>query len=334
MPIDYGSIDKRGTYLELPPLTMPQNSFNNFLFYSTYTLTCLEDRAWSFALALAMQSLGGMRLVSIQQFAEGIACIILSGIIGKHCDNVSRKKSIIQVVAMNNAPLIFACLCFTVCLSLRETGFNLLYTPLLGLGMVLSAINRLGLNQEKNCLARDWVVVLAKSGTLSRLNAILISLDQLTNVITPLIAGALISLLRLQTTLVILGITGLATMLLKGIALIALLKREPRLLVKEVKGELVVNHDDPSVPGVLATYWHQKIFSAAFGLALLFMTVLSFDGLALGYGQSAGLSDTVLGGFKSFSSLCGILGAISYAFVERQIGVRKTGFFGFTKYYF
>ncbi|WKY13798.1 hypothetical protein Q1695_004550 [Nippostrongylus brasiliensis] len=65
-------------------------------------------------------------------------------------------------------------------------------------------------------------------------------------------------------------------------------------------------------------------------MSLLYMTVMGFDGLAVGYGQSAGLPDYVLGAFRSFGSAMGILGALSYAFFERRLGVRKTGLLGLT----
>ncbi|PIO60487.1 hypothetical protein TELCIR_18015, partial [Teladorsagia circumcincta] len=54
-----------------------------------------------------------------------------------------------------------------------------------------------------------------------------------------------------------------------------------------------------SIPDVLRTYIRQTVIAAALGMALLFMTVMGFDGLAVGYGQSAGLSDFVLGAFRT-----------------------------------
>ncbi|GMT15275.1 hypothetical protein PFISCL1PPCAC_6572, partial [Pristionchus fissidentatus] len=79
---------------------------------------------------------------------------------------------------------------------------------------------------------------------------------------------------------------------------------------------------------VLATYYRQPVFPAALGMALLFMTVLGFDGLAIGYGESVGLPENVLGFFRSFGSAAGVAGAIMYAVFERHFGVRKTGVIG------
>uniref|UniRef100_F1KYN6 Solute carrier family 40 member n=2 Tax=Ascaris suum TaxID=6253 RepID=F1KYN6_ASCSU len=81
---------------------------------------------------------------------------------------------------------------------------------------------------------------------------------------------------------------------------------------------------------VFHVYWSQTIFTAAFGLALLYMTVLGFDGIAIGYGRSQGLSATWLGILRSIGSACGIAGVLSYTAFETNIGVRRTGLIGFT----
>lgn len=58
------------------------------------------------------------------------------------------------------------------------------------------------------------------------------------------------------------------------------------------------------------------------------MTVLGFDGLAISHGKNHGLSEDILGFFRSISSALGIIGAFVYTFTEQRIGVRKTGLMG------
>lgn len=78
----------------------------------------------------------------------------------------------------------------------------------------------------------------------------------------------------------------------------------------------------------IKAYLRQKVFPAAFALALLYMTVLGFDGLAISHGKDHGLSEDILGFFRSVSSALGIVGAFLYTFTEQRIGVRKTGLMG------
>ncbi|VDM67855.1 unnamed protein product [Strongylus vulgaris] len=75
----------------------------------------------------------------------------------------------------------------SVCLSVQKD--SVLFMVFLGLGILMCAVNRLFLNAEKFLVSRDWVVVISDDDTLSSLNAILTSLDQLANVISPIITG-------------------------------------------------------------------------------------------------------------------------------------------------
>uniref|UniRef100_A0A0K0CYF1 Solute carrier family 40 member n=1 Tax=Angiostrongylus cantonensis TaxID=6313 RepID=A0A0K0CYF1_ANGCA len=63
------------------------------------------------------------------------------------------------------------------------------FTSFLILGIATCAVNRLFLNAEKSLLSRDWLVVISSDETLSSLNATFTALDQLTNVISPIIVG-------------------------------------------------------------------------------------------------------------------------------------------------
>ncbi|KIH52459.1 hypothetical protein ANCDUO_17440 [Ancylostoma duodenale] len=111
--------------------------------------------------------------------------MILSGHLGRMFDRVSRK---------------------IVCLSVHPN--STWFTVFLVFGILMCAINRLFLNAEKFLLSRDWVVVLSSGKTLSgeskegSLNATLTALDQLANVISPIVTGVLIFLdFKIKVTL-------------------------------------------------------------------------------------------------------------------------------------
>lgn len=78
----------------------------------------------------------------------------------------------------------------------------------------------------------------------------------------------------------------------------------------------------------IRAYLRQSVFPAAFALALLYMTVLGFDGLAVSHGKAQGLSEGIIGVFRSISSALGIVGAFLYTLCEQKMGVRKTGLMG------
>ncbi|RCN37113.1 hypothetical protein ANCCAN_17000 [Ancylostoma caninum] len=148
-----------------------------------------------------MQGLGGMRMVSIEQFAESIGQMILSGHLGRMFDRVSRKMAIMSVVPVNNISIVLAASMFIVCLSVHPN--STWFTIFLVLGILMCAINRLFLNAEKFLLSRDWVVVLSSGKTLSGLNATVTALDQLANVISPIVTGVLFYFLVLRCDIVV-----------------------------------------------------------------------------------------------------------------------------------
>ncbi|PIC25538.1 hypothetical protein B9Z55_018429 [Caenorhabditis nigoni] len=309
----------------------PQNksslSKTSIFLYCAYISTCLEDRAWSFCVSLCMDLLGGMRVVSIEQLFEGVLQMVLSGYLGKHFDGLSRKRAIMTVVPLNNLSICAAAALIITCLSIDTT--SPWYIVCLVVAMCMCAVNRLFLNAEKFITGRDWVMVLGNDGTLSNMNATLLTLDQFTNVIAPLVTGALVTWVGLRETVGIFGIASLLSMTSKSIFLRMIYISNPLLQVKKDKKEDIDPFANSRLKeSVVYTYWRQVSFPAAFGMSLLFMTVMGFDGLAVGYGTSAGLPEFVVGAFRSYGSATAILGAFSYAFFEKRYSVATSGLLG------
>uniref|UniRef100_A0A1I7TSU4 Solute carrier family 40 member n=1 Tax=Caenorhabditis tropicalis TaxID=1561998 RepID=A0A1I7TSU4_9PELO len=270
-----------------------------------------------------MDLLGGMRMLSIEQFFEGILQMFLSGHLGKFFDKLTRKQAITTVVPLNNLSICAAAAFIIICLSI-DTSSSWYFVYLI-LAMCLCAINRLFLNAEKFIVGRDWVMVIGGDSELSKLNATLLTLDQFTNVIAPLITGGLVSWLGLRETVGILGFASLVSMTFKSMFLRLIYISNPLLHVEEDKEERTIEKCHESV---IYTFWRQVSFPVAFGLSLLFVTVMGFDGLAVGYGASAGLPEFIIGAFRSYGSVVGILGAFSYALFEKRYGVLTSGLLG------
>ncbi|EFO87965.1 hypothetical protein CRE_05556 [Caenorhabditis remanei] len=325
--------------------------------YCAYFSACLEDRTWSFCVSLCMDLLGGMRILSIEQFCEGIIQMFLSGHLGKYFDNLSRKRAISTVVPLNNLTICAAAALIITCLSMNTS--SALFITFMVIAMFLCAVNRLFINAERFIIGRDWVMKIAEKGELSKLNATLLTLDQFTNVIGPLITGvsfclihfkrrftrrillntnteifkmkvkplvqALVTCIGLRETVGILGAVSLVSMISKAFFLRLIYMSVPSLQMKDDKLEEVSNRRSSNV---IYTYWRQESFAAALGEALLYMTVMAFGGLAVGYGSSAGLPEFILGAFRSYGSVTAIFGAFSYAIFEKQFGVLISGLIG------
>lgn len=76
------------------------------------------------------------------------------------------------------------------------------------------------------------------------------------------------------------------------------------------------------------TYFKYEVALAGLGLSFLYMTVLGFDSITIGYAYSQGLSEAVLGGLQAGGALIGILGAFAYPKIRKVVGLERTGLFG------
>ncbi|XP_078331649.1 ferroportin-like isoform X4 [Crassostrea virginica] len=76
------------------------------------------------------------------------------------------------------------------------------------------------------------------------------------------------------------------------------------------------------------TYFKYEVALAGLGLSFLYMTVLGFDNITIGYAYSQGLSEAVLGGLQAAGALLGIMGAFSYPKIRQCVGLERTGLFG------
>ncbi|XP_078084527.1 ferroportin-like [Mustelus asterias] len=111
-----------------------------------------------------------------------------------------------------------------------------------------------------------------------------------------------------------------------------------------VEGELInnsTNHNHKEtgcikgilVPGIRTfrdgwiIYYRQPMFLAALGLSFLYMTVLGFDGITMGYAYAQGISSSVLSIMVALSALTGLIGTMVFTMLRKYCGLIHTGCF-------
>ncbi|XP_073529385.1 ferroportin-like isoform X2 [Phyllobates terribilis] len=72
-------------------------------------------------------------------------------------------------------------------------------------------------------------------------------------------------------------------------------------------------------------YSRQSVFWVGVGLAFLYMTVLGFDGITIGYAYTQGLSGSVLSILMGSSAISGIIGTVAFTGLRRRCGLVRTG---------
>uniref|UniRef100_A0AC35FU07 Solute carrier family 40 member n=1 Tax=Panagrolaimus sp. PS1159 TaxID=55785 RepID=A0AC35FU07_9BILA len=319
-------------------ISRPSKPFQ--LLYLGYIISCIGDRLWTFAIIFVLQRLGGMRLVGINQLFESVSAMFLASYVGNWLDRHNRRKGALTVLAVNNISVAISAALLAVCLSIPNS--SILYVICLVLSILFCSLSKCASEGERMAFTKDWIVVMAQiegGNTLSSRNATMTTIDQLSSVIAPLLTGVITEYSGHKTACFIFVIWNLLSWIIERYILTkvyskvtALHSRQKRNIENENEIKIAKNHknlsDINTFCDLFRAYFHQKIFSCAFGLALLYMTVLGFDGLAISHGKAQGVPEDVLGIFRSIGSALGIAGALFYTVIEQKVGPRKTGLFG------
>ncbi|GCC18857.1 hypothetical protein chiPu_0018092 [Chiloscyllium punctatum] len=74
-------------------------------------------------------------------------------------------------------------------------------------------------------------------------------------------------------------------------------------------------------------YYKQPMFLAALGLSFLYMTVLGFDGITIGYAYAQGISSSVISIMVALSAVTGLIGTMFFTILRKYCGLIHTGCF-------
>ncbi|CAM1307519.1 SLC40A1 (predicted) [Pycnogonum litorale] len=76
-------------------------------------------------------------------------------------------------------------------------------------------------------------------------------------------------------------------------------------------------------------YFEQDVLFAGLALAALYMTVLGFDSITVGYAYLQGISESFMGWMSALSAVFGIAGTITFPYLRNKFGLKSTGTIGF-----
>ncbi|XGW32540.1 hypothetical protein V3C99_017246 [Haemonchus contortus] len=302
---------------------------------TAFLISALGDRLWMFAIGLFLHQLGGITWIAIHQLVDSVAKLVLTPVIGSMLDKTNRNKGMQAVLFVNNVAISLSALIFFFNLSEKYAAeSNWVKTLYLLFAILFGSVSRVASEAQKTAFTKDWIVVIiekTKGARLSTQNAAMTVIDQASSFMTPLIAGLMLDCVSRPVCCLLIIAWNILSWSVEASMLLWIYRRIPELAQRtrsdSVSKEPSID-DTPSPAAAYSAYFRQSSFRAAFGLALLYMTVLGFDNLALSYGASQGMSASTLGLFRSIGSLLGLLGALSYTALERVLGLLWTGLIG------
>ena len=215
----------------------------------------------------------------------------------------------------------------------------------------LNVISNLASMATKISIERDWVIVIAKhvylSGEgdekqeeedpkykekLARINATVRRIDLITAVIAPLVAGSIMSLFKFSPSFngtvlsaVFFTIWNIISYILEYSLLYSVYNDVPSLKKKSVKKEKKPNVFCKPLFNLVdgwSTYMNQgSVVLPSIALAVLYLTVLSFDSITIGYAKSQKLTELSISILQGIGSISGILGTIAFEYFHNKLKI-------------
>ncbi|CAF1025502.1 unnamed protein product [Adineta steineri] len=318
------------------------------------------DRMWNFAIGIYFISLNPTNLqgVAINGIALNVVVILFATAIGNWIDRNPRLSSLRKILFFQNLSVASMAVLVVYALYNQSTipsnWMIIIQGFLIGIGMIaqLSSV------ACKVSVSRDWIVALYGSdrqNLASRFSFILIlfcffklfpiridtnatlrRIDLLSGVLAPILTGAVMAFTSRWISAVLIAgwnvvSLGFELFLYTRVyhsAIDVLSHKTSSEKSSESKKKEGISKFCPSFQG-LGTYASLSVCLPGLSLALLYMTVLSFDSVTRAYVIEQGLSEVLLGLLNGLGSIVGIIGTFIYPIFVKRTGLVRTGVIGF-----
>ena len=321
-----------------------------FWLCSSFFFSSWGDRMWNFSVGLYLVKLtpGSLQLTAIYGMVVTGAVILFLPIIGNWIDRNNRLKVIRTLLLMQNSLIICSALFIGLILFRITTNANFLMLFKVMIILFGAAAN-LASQGEQISITKDWVVVISRGNTdnLAILNAQLRRIDLTVAILAPIAVGSLMSLISELAGILLICIWNILSMVSEYLQLHHIYKcvtelsdkqmNHDRLLVEPCSSEdtnvcqsqrNLLDSIKYSLTG-WGVYKKQNVFLAGVALAVLYLTVLGFSTITVGYAYSQSLREVYVSVFFGTGAVCGILGTLVFPFIRHRVGLVKTGLFGF-----
>ncbi|XP_047132549.1 solute carrier family 40 member 1-like isoform X1 [Hydra vulgaris] len=314
---------------------------------SSFFFSSWGDNMWNFAVGLYLVKLtpGSLQLTAIYGAVVTSSVILFAPIIGNWIDRKNRLVVIRTLLLLQNGLII----CSAVFISLilfRVTANNNILTLFKVLVIIFGAAANLASQGEQISITRDWVVVICHNDNdiLAKLNAHMRRIDLSVAILAPIAVGSLMSLISDLSGIALICGWNILSMFSEYIQLHHIYKTAPELTEKHINeyepiGEIDNDHKiNLTWLGIFdriklsfigwKVYKSQSIYLAGIALAVLYLTVLGFSSITVGYAYSQSMKEVYVSIFFGTGALFGILGTIVFPFLRNKVGLVKTGIIG------
>eukprot|EP00066_Takifugu_rubripes_P022735 XP_011612001.1 PREDICTED: solute carrier family 40 member 1 [Takifugu rubripes] len=334
-----------------------------FLIYVGHAMSTWGDRMWNFAVAVFLVELYGNSLLLTAVYGLVVAgsVLLLGAIIGDWVDRNPRLKVAQTSLVVQNTCVILCGILLMVVFQFKSQLVELyngwILTTCYILVISIANIANLASTATSITIQRDWVVVVAgqDSNKLADMNATVRIIDQLTNILAPMLVGQIMAFGSHFIGCGFISGWNLCSMFVEYTEGAQQQELKQLNVPKDLEGgqspeessqplmnEISVPNDADSpqkhgcfyqmteplrtVKSGWVAYYNQNIFFAGMSLAFLYMTVLGFDCITTGYAYTQGLNGSILSLLMGASAVMGICGTVAFTWIRKKCGLIRTGF--------
>ncbi|RNA31413.1 solute carrier family 40 member 1 [Brachionus plicatilis] len=323
-------------------------------FYSSCFLSSWGDRLWYFALSIYFVTINkdSLLITALNGLLCNLFAILFGPILGGLVDKHQRIKVVRWALFIQNFSVALNCTLFVLIVVFKnftENTWNgwFLYFAQASM-IILNVISRLASTTAKISIERDWVVVISeqlsqnpeeKSQQLSIINSQVRRIDLSTNIIAPLIAGLVMSFFNLGLfyngtvlSAVIFAAWNVISYAIEIYLLSSVYKQFPALEKTKIERNIEKKRSNlvrkfrkslRMLKKGWKVYLHQgDILIPSISFALLFLTVLSFDSITIGYSKAQKLKEFTISILHGLGSISGLLGTIAFPFLHNKLKIR------------
>lgn len=295
-------------------------------------LTRSGDQAWDFAIPLVLLQIfpGDFRLASIYFLLVRVAMVLFLPRISQIIDQVDRQKAAQFGIFLQLIGVIAGLASVIVISKLSHNSFQSITFVTVFVIMILSGIaSQLGSTFMDISIANDLVPSSFKGDQLASFNSRLRQVDLFTEVVSPVIAGALLLINSKSLPLLgfsIIALWNIMSFLPEYEILKSIFKDRPDLKSKLLK------IDESSKQSILtrlrrgwSAFFKEPIAPAILAYALLWFSVLSPHGVLLTAFLMDGwkLPEVIIGVFRGLGAVFGLLATVLFPIALKNMSVKK-----------
>jgi iron-regulated transporter 1 len=233
--------------------------------------------------------------------------------------------------------------------------------------IIINCVSNAASMANKISIEKDWVIVVAQhaysddqdtkieTSLLASMNATVRRFDLLTAILAPLLAGLIMSFLKISPSFngtvmsaITFAVWNLISFFVEYNLLASVYSDIPELKKKNLK---IYNNEQENTETTKRSFKQRTISSVntivngwkiymtqglillpSLVLAILYLTVLSFDSITVGYAKSRKLTETFISILQGLGSLFGILGTIAFPLMHNRfhMSLNSIGLISFT----